>query len=283
MSVFRAANAATDNNHGTWSVPNQRPPYADLDDSPTERLYESDIEPEPAEAKPRRPRRGGVIFAVVLALLALIASAAAVLIAWRALAATGTRPAAAPAATPTPALAPSRLAPPELAPSADPALSAEVDVDPSADPSADPSTPDSGYTVSYSAEPLKVQVGCAAVMYLDLDEPRADAGQQQSDLRYDSRCGSGRPTLTLAPGAEAAGLAAGPDVDAPGCADAIRTSPLGVAAAVPVEKGTVLCVLTSAIDAEDRGGRPRVVLVEVTEVGKDGTAGLRATSWTVPE
>jgi hypothetical protein len=271
MSVFRAANTAPDNNQGTWSVPHQRPAYADLYDDPTERLYESDTEPEPAaEPKPRRTRRGGVVFAVLLALLALIASAAAALIAWRALAVASERPAAAPATTPA-------AAPPAVTPSAEP--------DPSAfaEPSADPSAPDSDYAVSYSAEPLKVQVGCAAVMYLDLDEPRADAEQQQSDLRYDSRCGTGRPTLTLAPGAEAAGLAAGPEVDAPGCADAIRNSPLGVAAAVPVEKGTVLCVLTSAVDAEDRGDRPRMVLVEVTDVGQDGTAGLRATSWTVPE
>jgi hypothetical protein len=273
MSVFRA-NAATDN-HGTWSVPNQRPAYAELYDGPTERLYESDTEPEPEEEKkPRRTGRGGVVFAVVLALLALIASAAAALISWRALAVASARPAAAPAPTPTPATTPSAVAP-----SADPALSGEATVDPSADPSA----PDSEYVVSYSAEPLKVQVGCAAVMYLDLDEPRADAGQQQSDLRYDSRCGTGRPTLTLAPGADTAAQVHDPAIDAPGCADAIRTSPLGVAAAVPVQKGTVLCVLTSAVEAEDRGDRPRMVLVEVTDVGKDGTTGLRATSWTVPE
>jgi hypothetical protein len=40
----------------------------------------------------------------------------------------------------------------------------------------------------------------------------------------------------------------------------------------------VLCVLTTGSD----GARPRMVLVEVTEVGEDGTAGMRATSWTVP-
>ena len=37
-------------------------------------------------------------------------------------------------------------------------------------------------------------------------------------------------------------------------------------AGVPVQKGTVLCVLTSATDAEDRGDRPRMVLIEVNEV-----------------
>jgi hypothetical protein len=196
MSVFRA----TDNNNGTWTVPNQRTAYADLYDGPTERLYDSDIEAEPAaDTTPRRTRRGGVVFAVVLALLALIASAAAALIAWRALAVANTRPAAAPALTPTPVAAP-------------PAVAA------SAAPSAAPSAPAEDYAVSYAAEPLKVQVGCAAVT-----------------------------------------------------------------AVVPVEKGTVMCVLTSAVEAEDRGDRPRMVLVEVTDVGEDGTAGLRATSWTVPE
>lgn len=274
MSVFRATNAPTDNHDGSWSVPQQRPAYPDLYDGPTERLYESDTEPEPAE-QPRHGR-GGLTFAVVLAVLALIASAGAVWMAWRALAVAASGPAAAPAPAPATASAPAVAATPsQLAPGAEPELSAEATEDPSA--------PDTGYTVSYAAQPLLVQVGCAAVMYLDLDEPRADAGQQQSDLRYDSRCGTDRPTLTLAPGAEAAGLATGPDTDAAGCADAIRTSPLGVAATVPVAKGTVLCVLTSAVEAEDRGDRPRMVLVEVTDVGENGTAGLRATSWTVPE
>jgi hypothetical protein len=273
MSVFRATNAATDNHDGSWSVPQQRPAYTDLYDGPTERLYESDAEPEPEEQRQPRPRRGGVTFAVVLAVLALIASAGAVWMAWRALAVAGTAPTPAAGSGPAPAATPS-----QLAPGAEPELSAEATA-----PSAVPSAPDTGYAVSYAAQPLLVQVGCAAVMYLDLDEPRADAAQQQSDLRYDSRCGTDRPTLTLAPGAEAAGLVTSPDVDAAGCADAIRTSPLGVAATVPVEKGAVLCVLTSAIEAEDRGDRPRMVLVEVTDVGENGTAGLRATSWTVPE
>jgi hypothetical protein len=275
MSVFRASNASTDHQTG-WTVPHPRPAYTDLYDGPTERLYESDLEPEPADAEPGKPRRGAVTFAVVLAVLALVASAGASLISWRALAVAGSRSVATP--TPTPAGAPGQIGPSE-APSADPVESAAA-LDPSADPSAEAGA---GYTVSYAQEPLKVQVGCASVMYLDLDEPRADAEQQQSDLRYDSRCGTDRPTLTLAPGAEAGSQVQSPDIDAPGCDKSIRTSPLGVGAGVPVQKGTVLCVLTSATEAEDRGDRPRMVLIEVTEVSKDGTASMRATSWTVPE
>jgi cytoskeletal protein RodZ len=273
MSVFRANNASPDR---TWSVPHPRPAWTELDEAPTERLYEA--EPEPAEdPPPPRPRRGGVMSAVLLAVLALIVSAVALYFAWRAMAVAGTRPDAAPSA----AAAPSYVSPSEPALSAEPTEPAA-----SAPSSAAASVPasasaDAGYPVSYAEQPLQVQVGCAAVMYLDLDEPRADADQQRSDLRYDSRCGTGGPVLTLAPGAEAAGQVTDPETDAAGCAQAIRTSPLGVNAEVPVQKGTLLCVLTSATDAEDRGDRPRMVLVEVTEAG-EGSAAMRATSWTVP-
>jgi len=272
MSVFRANNASPDR---TWSVPHPRPAWTELDEAPTERLYESDPEPA-ADPPPPRPRRGGVVFAVLLAVLALIGSAVALYFAWRAMAVASARP----DAVPTAAAAPSYVSPSEPVLSAEPtepAASAPASV--SASASADAAA---GYSVSYTEEPLQVQVGCAAVMYLDLDEPRADADQQRSDLRYDSRCGTGRPVLTLAPGAEAAGQVTDPETDAAGCAQAIRASPLGVNAEVPVQKGTLLCVLTSATDAEDRGDRPRMVLVEVTEAGQ-GSAALRATSWTVPQ
>jgi hypothetical protein len=133
--------------------------------------------------------------------------------------------------------------------------------------------------VTYAQEPLRLQVGCAAAMYIDLDEPRADADPARSDLRYDSRCGGKvRPTLSLGPGADGGSQVPGRDTDAAGCDKAIRTSPLGPGADVPAVRGTVLCVLTSAAEAD----RPRMVLIEVTDVAVDGTAGLRATSWTVP-
>ncbi|HEU4349675.1 MAG TPA: hypothetical protein VFR35_18010 [Actinoplanes sp.] len=280
MSLFRASSAATGSSDGrpAWSVPNPRPAYADLDDGPTERLYES--EPEPAADRPGRARRGGVTVAVVIALLALVASAGASTIAWRALAVAGSSRAPAPAGT-----APATFAPPDPGPSAEAAPSAE------ATPSAEPTPPvepsaaatDAGYAASYLGEPLKVQVGCASAMYLDLDQPQAGADPQQADLRYDSRCRNDHATLTLATGAEAGSQVPSPDTGAAGCDKAIKTSPLEPGAGVPVHKGAVLCVLTSVIDAEDRGERPRVVLVEVTDLGTDGTASMRASSWTVPE
>lgn len=134
--------------------------------------------------------------------------------------------------------------------------------------------PAEGFAVSYAQEPLRVQVGCSAVIFVDLDEPRSNAGEKVSDLRYDSRCGDQLPSLTLGAGAAGGSQVKDSDTDAAGCERAIRTSPIGPGASVPVRKGAVLCVLTAAAPA-------RMVLVEITDVGRTGTAGMRATSWKV--
>jgi hypothetical protein len=186
---------------------------------------------------PKRTR--SLLPVVLLALLALNVAAVAVFVAWRA----GTiARAAAAAATPPAAVSPAAVR--------------------------------ENYAVSYAQEPLRVQVGCSAVLFVDLDEPRADAGEQVSDLRYDSRCGDQPPRLTLGPGAAGGSQVQNSDTDAAGCEKAIRTSPIGPGASVEVRKGAVLCVLTAGKPAE-------MVLVEVTDVGRTGTAGMRATSWQV--
>jgi hypothetical protein len=139
-------------------------------------------------------------------------------------------------------------------------------------PAAEPRT--TGFTVTYAQEPLRVRVGCSAVLFLDLDEPRANAEEKVSDLRYDSRCGQEAPGLTLGPGAAAGAQVKDSDTDAEGCQRAIRTSPIGPGGSVEVRKGATLCVLTGAIP-------PSMSLVEITDVGTTGTAGMRATSWKV--
>ena len=240
MSLFRASNApnAPADNHHDPGW--TLPGY----DGPTERL----VEP-PEQNDPKRGRwSGGVIAAVVFSSLALIASAAAAAMSWQAERASQEHRNGEPTAAPAPSVEPAE-------------------------------SPTGEYQVSYAQEPLRMQVGCAASMYVDLDEPRADAEPGRSDLRYDSRCGGKtKPTLSLGPGAAGGSQVDGSDTDAVGCDRAIRTSPLGSGADVPAVQGTVLCVLTSAVE----GDRPRMVLVEVTDVAVDGTAGLRATSWTVP-
>jgi hypothetical protein len=225
-------------------------------DGPTERLFDSQA-PDGMPSTRLGPNRRGVLVAVSLSGLALVASVGAGLVAWRSLARVD-------------APAPSSLA-------TAPAHPATRGTDP---PSPQRSA---GYTITYAQESLRIQIGCSAVMFLDLDELRADADEQGSDLRYDSRCGTEAPSLSLGPGAQAGGQVTDSDTDASGCDNAIRTSPLGRGARVPVKKGTVLCVLTSAADAVARVELPRMVLVEITEVTDDGIANMRATSWTVPE
>ena len=129
-----------------------------------------------------------------------------------------------------------------------------------------------GLPVTYAKEPLNIRIGCAALVYLDLDEPRAGAAQQTSDLRYDSKCGNNPARLSLGPGAASGAGVATANLDADDCRRAIRNGPLEPGAQVPVKKGSAICVLTAAQPA-------KLVLVEITDVGPTGTAGLRATSW----
>nr|BFE69631.1 hypothetical protein GCM10020092_029320 [Actinoplanes digitatis] len=210
MSVFRAANSTT-----AWLAPAD--PY---EDGPTERLASADSD-GPAEPPPRR----GVVFAVLLAMLALLASAGSVLIAWRALG----RAEEAFHRAPAPAAAP---------------------------------------LTTYADERLRIQAGCGTTTFVDLDEPRVDVPAAAGDLRYQSWCEKGAgPRLALGPGAAAGGRPKSADTGKDGCAAA---SALG-ATTVPAKKGLVLCVRTGA----------RMVRAEVTDVGTDGTASLRATSWAV--
>jgi hypothetical protein len=256
MSVFRASN------HSTYPVPQPRPPYDEAFDGPTERLYESDKDVEPPP--PRSPRRYGLPVALTVAVLALIASAGASMIAWRALgvaraAADSRLPASFAALPPPPAVTPSAVAP-SIAP-----------------------TPSVTYSVAYDKEALTAQVACADATYLDLDEPLADAEQAKADLRYDNRCGDGASTLSLGPGASAGSEVTGADVDAEACREAITATPLAPDAEVEIKSGVQLCVLTSGVGTANPDPAGRMVLVEVTEMDVDGTAGLRATSWSSGE
>jgi hypothetical protein len=198
-----------------------------------------------ARANGRPRRRAGVVLAVLLSLLALLISGATGFLSWQTFKTVRTAtPAPQPSAMPVPVAAESR-----------------------------PPRPES-YPVAYAKEPLRLQLDCA-VLFLDLDEPRADAPEALGDLRYESRCGTRQPRLSLGAGAAAGSRQASSDTDAAGCDRAIRTSPLGRGLQVEVRKGTALCVLTAATPAE-------LVLVEIIDVGGSGTAGLRATSWQVP-
>jgi hypothetical protein len=197
----------------------------------------------PGGGRPRR--RFGVAVAVLFSLLALLASAAGGWFSWRALEVTRA------------------FAPPQRLPSA-------------SDPARTRPPQPAQYPVAYAKEPLRLQVACAAVLHLDLDEPRADAAEVLADLRYDGGCGTRPPQLSLGVGAAGGSRRVSADADAADCDRAIRTGPLGRGLQVEVQQGTAVCVLTAATPAE-------LVLVEIIDVGGSGTAGLRATSWRVPE
>jgi hypothetical protein len=267
MSLFRASDPAAD---ADWSVPTPRGPYpADSSysdpDSPTQRLYRPIDEPEPLsepddsdpyEPLPqrRRPRRSrGVLLALAIAVLALVASGGASYIAWSARGRAEAVP-----HLPATAVTPSAAAVTSASP---PAVA----------------TP-SGYTLRYAQEPLQVRVDCDETALVDLDEPRLDAPEPESDIRYDNRCGAGGPLLSVGPGGQAGSHIGDPEADAPGCADAIDTEPLDPGDTVPVQKGTVLCIRTGGA----AGGQPLLVLVEVTGLGANGRASLRATAWIPP-
>jgi hypothetical protein len=271
MSLFRASDPAAD---ADWSVPTPRGPYpvnpsCPDPDAPTQRLYRPIDEPEPLAdpddpdpyepLPPHRTRRSrGVLLALAVAVLALVASGGASYLAWTARGHAET----APQHTPAPAVIPSTVA----ATSA-PAPAATM-----------PQPAPSGYTLRYAQEPLQIRVACDETALVDLDGLRLDAPEPDSDIRYDNKCGANGPLLSIGPGGTAGSHISDPEADAPGCAEALDTEPLDTGENVPVQKGTVLCVRTGGA----AGGQPLLALVEVTGVGANGVASLRATAWIPP-
>jgi hypothetical protein len=274
MSLFRASDPAAD---ADWSVPTPRGPYPVNSsypdpDAATQRLYRPMDEPEPLTEPdhpgpyeplppPHRSRRSrGVLVALIIAILALLASGGASYIAWTAKGSAETMHMPATAA-PVPSTV---------------AASAPV---PAATTSDAPAPSASGYTLRYAQEPLQIKVACDQTALVDLEAPpRVDAPEQDSDIRYDNKCRGGGPLLSMGPGAQRGSHITDPEADAPSCADAIDTEPLDPGESVPVQKGTVLCVRTGGVD----GAPSLVALVEVTGLGANGVASLRATAWIPP-
>ena len=62
---------------------------------------------------------------------------------------------------------------------------------------------------------------------------------------------------------------------------AARTAPVA-GIGIPVRQGTVVCLQTSFSYARSHGDPWRIVLVEVTGVGNDGTVTVQASAWNIP-
>lgn len=265
-----------------------------LDDGPTVRLHDDPPPDSARPAKPKAPRRGKwVVFAVLLAVFAMLAAGYAVWLGRRALdqaadaRAFVTGP---PAAAPDTASGSSGGA--DAPPAADPPAGdvpgdATVLIEPSAaaapsapptEPAASPDAAPPPGSVRYAGKRLPVKAGCAAAVYLDLDEPRAVPAAAGPDVG--TGCAGTASTLRLGPGAGAGTLLRGSSAErgasptAATCEQRLLADPLEPGAVIPLREGAVLCIRTG------REGEPgSVVLLQVGAADAQGNLTLRASSW----
>jgi hypothetical protein len=237
-------------------------PFLDsMYEGPTVRL-----EPTPPQTRPPRGRLA--VVAVLAAVVALSAAAFAAYLGWQALdRADGAHELAAQEGpAPSPAQSP-------------PAASAPPPADATLLLGAPPGATPADWVTRYTGKVLTVRAGCAAQVFLDLDEPRAEVAGPGTDVQ--SRCAGSGTHLTLGPGAEAAaelpaaGAGSGAAAaDAATCDQRLRTEPLADGAAVAVAKGLVLCVRTTPAGTDG----PTLVRLEVTALDQNSTT-LLASSW----
>jgi hypothetical protein len=140
------------------------------------------------------------------------------------------------------------------------------------------STPNPGaaFVPVYLAESLKLQASECGFVGVDLDRPQVAAGE--FELRFRGPCADNVVRLeTLV----VASVASSSDVTPEECTDLIRRAPLGVSQ-VTVSKGLVLCLRTSADEAQRQGIPQKLAVLEVVSVADDGTTEVRVTAWSVP-
>jgi hypothetical protein len=129
----------------------------------------------------------------------------------------------------------------------------------------------------YANEELRLQSAPCGFIGIDLDRPQVAAGD--FELRFRGPCGgdnqSHLETLVVA------SVASSADVTPQECTDLIRRAPLGVSQ-VAVSKGLVLCLRTSADDAQRQGITQKMAVLEVETVADDGTTNVRVSAWNVP-
>ncbi len=236
MSVFRAANNANSTDAGSTVNTRIRDPY------PINRALQEPIPDGPTERIDDRPqhRRDRVAWlGVLFAIFSLTTSAIAVLAAWRAM-----------------------------------TLAQMMAQGGGAVAVARPQTTD--FAVTYAQEPLRVQVGCAAVA---LPRPRRAPVQRRPSRS--ATCATTAAAAQDVPRLDASARARRPAPRSrtptptrPAANGRSATARSARAPASRSSKGAVLCVLTAATPAS-------MVLVEVTDVGQTGTAAMRATSWRV--
>lgn len=278
MSVFRAANS-------TAAWPASADPY---DDGPTERLASADSD-GPAEPPPRR----GVVFAVLLAMLALLVSAGSGLIAWQALGradeAFRRSSASAPVATYTDetlliqaGCGTTTFVDLDEPGVGGPAAAADLRYQSWCEQPAGPRLA-LGPGATAGGLPKDANVGrdgCAAAVRTAALDGAASVIATEGLVLCVLTGPVAAPSPSSPPGTQPS-EAAPVETPAPGAAPSTAwSSPAGPDAAGPPES-VAAAPSTAAIDADAGVTGVRMVRVEVTEVTANGTANLRATSWAV--
>ncbi|MCW3845146.1 hypothetical protein ONA70_34270 [Micromonospora yasonensis] len=231
-------------------------------------------------AAPRPAGQGLTLLALGVAGLALLLAFGSAVFAWRAI--DQAEDAKAIALQPGAAAGPSATGgqPATSAPtSADSATPEDTPRSPGEAPALDART---NYRPRYEKESLVLKANCADSMYADVDEARAQNDSNGADIRFTRGCGNEPSTLRLEDGVE------GTDVATSGmrpqeCADKIRTALIAENQAVPVRKGTAICITTDYGDAKAHGRPWRMALIEVVGVANDGAATLQVTGWDIPD
>ncbi|WP_229073579.1 hypothetical protein [Actinoplanes sp. DH11] len=239
--------------------------------------------PDPAAptGKPARsPRRGSPLVTFV-AVLALLLSGAAAVLAWRAgnLAADAVEAAENAGNAPAvPAEPTATTPPPTTAPSAEPLPTDPADPTGTGDPTLDPQTQ---YTEAYVEKAMKVPAACNNAVNVDFDEPQVQVDSGIAELYFEDPCGNDPPYFALRPGVRAA-KAESEAVQPVACADLLAISPLAYQGREPVRQGNIYCLTSSRNDARTAGIPWRMLVMSVTAVGQDGTIALRASAWNIP-
>jgi hypothetical protein len=122
---------------------------------------------------------------------------------------------------------------------------------------------------------------CDGNLYVDLDEPRVGVTSQEADLELSQEC-IGKDRLLLSYAGSTVAIAPNSNVTPNDCAELIRTGALSSNQSVPVELGTVLCLVTNRQAAEVEGITQKIVRIHITAVAK-GTVSATAFAWNVPD
>jgi hypothetical protein len=120
--------------------------------------------------------------------------------------------------------------------------------------------------------------GCSTVRTVDVDEPRVDAAVDRSEFKY-GLCGGGVAQFDFVDELEIAEVT-NPTATALDCLRQIQDAPVNEP--LTPHAGQILCVVTSAAEAQREGISRKVARIVVVAVAGDGTVTASLTAWDLP-